>query len=167
MAPRLVTILLFRSAGRAHGRRAATRRRSGRRSLAGSGGSSPSARCPRPGSRQPVLGSRSIRPPGLGRPCRPRSCSRSRRVDVRPGRSGLWHRLRQACNHAPVPGPPGREGSKPSVVSSNRRPGCPKGRSASWERASRLLLVVMVQFLVIETSGQPGVDWQLILSVGA
>ena len=42
----VVTILPSRSAGRAHGRRVATRRRSGRRSPAGSGGSSPSARCP-------------------------------------------------------------------------------------------------------------------------
>ena len=81
-----LTIRASRSEGRAHGRRAATRRRSGRRSPAGSGGSSPSARCPRPGSRQPVPGSRGIRPPGPGRPCRPRSCSRSRKVDVRPGR---------------------------------------------------------------------------------
>ena len=58
-------------------------------------------------------------------------------------------------------------GSKPSGVWSDRRPGWPKGTSASWERASRLLLAVMVQFLVIETAGPPVPDPQLTLSVGA
>ena len=58
-------------------------------------------------------------------------------------------------------------GSKPSGVSSNRRPGWPQGSSASWQRASRLLLALMVQFLVIETAGPPVTDPQLTLSVGA
>ena len=58
-------------------------------------------------------------------------------------------------------------GSKPSGVWSDRRTGWLKGSSASWGRASRLLLVVMVQFLVIETAGPPVADPQLTLSVGA
>ena len=107
-----VTTLASRSAGRAHGRRAATRRHSGRRSPAGSGGSSPSARCPLRGPRQPVPGSRRSRPPGPGRRCRPRSCSLSRTATGPRGRSGLWHRLRQACNHAHSSGPSASGGWK-------------------------------------------------------
>ena len=49
--------------------------------------------------RQPVPGSRRSRPPGPGRRCRPRSCSLSRTAAGPRGRSGLWHRLRQACNY--------------------------------------------------------------------
>ena len=82
----LVTIRPSRSAGRAGGPLGATRRRSGRRSPAGSGGSAPSARCPRRGPRQPDPGSRRSRPPRRGRRCRPRSCCRCRTGGGRPGR---------------------------------------------------------------------------------
>ena len=61
------------------------------------------------------------------------------------------------------------EGSKPSGVSSNRHLGWPKGSSASAQGgySSMLFVVVIVQIFVIETSGPPGADGQLTLSVGA